>query len=125
MHGVTPLPPRDLPEDSRPYVVEPDREDHSRREPRSSGADLDKRMADALSDLAAYALNLDIEYVRLEKRVGELTQGVCPAADLRALLRERAELAEEREGFRGAIAAFREDLTRQYWTGPDHGMNGG
>ncbi len=70
-------------------------------------------MSDALTDLAAYALNLDIEYLRLDKQVGELTQNECSPADLWALLHERAELAEEREEFRGAIAAFREQLTRQ------------
>lgn len=113
MHRVAPLPPCDLPEDSLPYVVEPEREYHARREPRSSGADLNQRMSDALTDLAAYALTLDIEYTRLDKRVGELTQEQCTAADLRALLLERAELAEEREEFRGAIAAFREHLTPQ------------
>jgi hypothetical protein len=73
---------------------------------------LDKRMSDALTDLAAYALNLDIEYDRLGKRVGELSEEQCSGADLSALLRERAELAEERQEFRGAIAAFREQLTR-------------
>ena len=113
MHRVTPLPRRALPEDSRPYVVDPDREDHSGREPRSSGAELDQRMCDALTDLAAYALNLDIEYDRLDKRVGKLTEEACSGEDLSALLRERAELAEERDEFRGAIAAFREQLTRQ------------
>jgi hypothetical protein len=82
-------------------------------------------MSDALTDLAAYALTLDIEYSRLDKRVGKLTQDECPAADLWALLHERAELAEEREEFRGAIAALREHLTRQYRTGADHGMNAG
>ncbi len=106
-------------------MVEPEREDHSRPEPRSSGADLDQRTSDALTDLAAYALNLDLEYSRLDKRVGKLTLDECPAADLRALLRERAELAEEREEFRGAIAAFWEHVTPQYWTGADHGMNAG
>lgn len=112
MHRVTPLPPRDLPEDSLPYVVEHGREDHSGREPRSSGAELDRRMSDALTDLAAYALNLDIECDRLDKRVGALTEADGSAAELWALLRERAELAEERDEFRGAITAFREQFTR-------------
>jgi hypothetical protein len=80
-------------------------------------------MADALTDLAAYALELDTEYCRLDKRVGELTRQECSSADLWAVLSERAELAEELEEFRGAIASFREQLLPQYATGADHGVN--
>jgi len=69
-------------------------------------------MSAAMTDLAAYALNLDVEYSRLDKRLGELTEEECSPADLSALLRERAELAEELEEFRGAIAAFRERFTQ-------------
>jgi hypothetical protein len=94
-------------------VVESKRKDHSRREPLPRDGDLNQRMCDALNDLAAYALELDIEYCRLDKRVGELTQEECPAADLLAVLSERAELAEECQEFRGAIAAFREQVVRQ------------
>lgn len=125
MPRVTPLPSPHLPEDSLPYVVRPEREDHSSCKRRSRGADLNQRICDALTDLAAYALNLDTEYSRLDKRVGELTREECSGADLSALLRERAELADEREEFRGAIAAFREQVTRQSWTGADHAMNAG
>ena len=70
-------------------------------------------MCEALSDLAAYALELDIEYCRLDKRVGELTKHECSAAEIWAVMSERAELAEECQEFRGAIAAFREQVTRQ------------
>ena len=70
-------------------------------------------MADALTDLAAYALELDTECCRLDKRVGELTRQECSSADLWAVLSERAELAEELEEFRGAIASFREQLLPQ------------
>src|ERR1700733_14820947 len=94
-------------------VVESKREDHSRREALSRGGALNQRMCDALSDLAAYALELDIEYCRLDKRGGELTRDECSAADLWAVLSERAELAEECQEFRGAIAAFREQVARQ------------
>jgi hypothetical protein len=82
-------------------------------------------MFDALTDLAAYALELDTEYFRLDKRVGQLTQEECSAADLWALLSERAELAEECQEFRGAIAAFREQATRQSSADADHYMNAG
>lgn len=110
MHGVTPLPPPDRAADFLSYVVEPEREDHSDHEPPSRGGDQNQRRSDALTDLAAYALELDTEYCRLDKRVGELTQQQCSAADLWAVLSERAELAEELEEFRGAIASFREQL---------------
>jgi len=89
------------------------REDHSGREPPSRGGDLNQRIFDALTNLTAYALKLDIEYCRVDKRVGELTQEECSGADLWAVLRERAELAEECQEFRGAIAAFREQFVRQ------------
>jgi hypothetical protein len=94
-------------------VVEPEHKDHPNHEPPSRGGDLNQRMADALTDLAAYALELDTEYCRLDKRVGELTRQECSSADLWAVLSERAELAEELEEFRGAIASFREQLLPQ------------
>lgn len=93
--------------------MEPEREHHPGPKPRSRCADLSKRTSDALTDLAAYALSLDIEYQRLDKRVWELTHERCSGAALSALLHERAELAEERDEFRGAIVAFREQLTRR------------
>lgn len=74
---------------------------------------MNQRVHDALTDLAAYAINLDMEYHRLDKRVGQLTQEECSAADLRSVLRERADLAEELKEFRGAIAAFREQVYLQ------------
>lgn len=94
-------------------MVEPESEYHSGRKPRPRGADPNERVSDALTDLIAYALNLDMEYQRLDRRAGELTQEECSVADLRSVLRERAELAEEVQEFRGAIAAFREQLGPQ------------
>ena len=113
MHRVTPLPRGDSSECSLPCVVEPKRENHSGCRPQSRGADLNQRESDALTDLAVYALNLDIEYHRLDERVRKLTQAGNWAADLWSVLRERAELAEELEEFRDAIAAFREQLRPQ------------
>lgn len=110
MHRVTPLPPRDLPEYCASYVGSPRSEHHSKGQLPSGGADLNQRVLDALTDLLAYALSLDIEYDLLDRRVEEFTREQRPAVDLRSLLRERAELAEEREEFRGAIASFREQL---------------
>jgi hypothetical protein len=74
---------------------------------------VNQRIFDALTNLATYALKLDIEYCRLDKRLGELTQEECSATDLLAVMRERAELAEECQEFRGAIAAFRDQFVRQ------------
>jgi hypothetical protein len=90
--------------------MEPEREDHSDHKPPSRGSEENQRVSDALTDLAAYALELDTEYYRLDKRVGELTRQECSAADLWAVLSERAELAEECQEFRGVIAAFREQF---------------
>ena len=94
-------------------MVESEREDHSDHEPPSRGGELNQRMSDALTDLVAYALKLDVEYDLLDRRVEELTREQGSAGDLRSLLRERAELAEEVEEFRGAIASFREQLLPQ------------
>jgi hypothetical protein len=94
-------------------VVEPERKDHSDHQPRSRGGELNQRMSDALTDLVAYALKLDVEYDLLDRRVEEFTREQGSAADLRSLLRERADLAEELEEFRGAIASFREQLLPQ------------
>ena len=74
---------------------------------------MNQRVSDALTDLVAYALKLDVEYDLLDRRVEKLTREQGSAADLRSLLRERAELAEELEEFRGAIASFREQLLPQ------------
>lgn len=74
------------------------------------GADLDERVNDALSDLSAYALRLDIECHRLDARFDELTDQESSAAERRALVRERAEIAEEISAFRRIIVALQEQF---------------
>jgi hypothetical protein len=63
-------------------------------------------MHDALTDLDAYALLLEIQCQRLERRVIELANAGLSDAECLAQLRERAEMAEELTAFRSAVAAF-------------------
>jgi hypothetical protein len=65
-----------------------------------------ERLHDALTDLNAYAMTLDLERHRVEVRLLELALSGCSGAELRALARERAERTDELRAFRGAIAHF-------------------
>jgi len=85
----------------------------SQPDPRHRGAGLEERVNDALTDLSAYALRLDIECHRLDARFDELTQRESSAAERKALVRERAEIAEEICAFRGIIAALHEQFPQQ------------
>ncbi len=79
------------------------------RSQRASGSETrrpDKRLCDALTDLNAYALTLDVECHRVESSVLELADGESSAADILAVLRKRRELAEELQAFRCAITAL-------------------
>jgi hypothetical protein len=67
-------------------------------------------MDDALTDLDAYALLLEIQCQRLETRVNELANAGSSDAECLAQLRERAEMAEELTAFRAAVAAFGEEV---------------
>jgi hypothetical protein len=76
------------------------------------GDDAAKRADDAITNLSAYALKLDVEYHRLDDRLVELLDGeATPAAELRTVMRERAELGAAREAFRRSVAALH-DLTQ-------------
>jgi predicted RNA binding protein with dsRBD fold (UPF0201 family) len=76
------------------------------------GDDAAKRADDAITNLSAYALKLDVEYHRLDDRMIELLDGeAAPAEELRTVLREREELGAARDAFRRSVAALR-DLTR-------------
>jgi hypothetical protein len=66
-----------------------------------------QRVYDALTDLIAYALSLDLECHRVEHRLGELADEGSSAAEVQALVYLRSELAEELTAFRGAIEAFK------------------
>jgi hypothetical protein len=70
----------------------------------------DRRADDALTDLHGYALLLDAECHRMGDRLSELANETAPGTDLSTLVRQRADLAEELEAFRGAIAELRREL---------------
>ena len=69
------------------------------------------RANDALTNLSVYALSLDAEYHRLDDRLLELANTEPAAAELGTVLRERDEIAAEREAFRHAVVALREQLS--------------
>src|SRR5215469_16741855 len=78
------------------------------------GDDATKRADDAITNLSAYALKLDVEYHRLDDRLLELLDGdaaPAEAEELRTVLREREELGRAREAFRRSVAALH-DLAR-------------
>jgi hypothetical protein len=84
-----------------------------RRYQRDSRRDIgvpNERANEALTDLSAYALTLDVECHRLEDRMLELAQRESSAAERRALVRERAEMAEELNAFRRVISALARTL---------------
>ncbi len=75
--------------------------------------DAGRRADDAITNLSAYALKLDVEYHRLHDRLGELLQGEGAATEeLRTTLRERDELGAAREAFRRSVVAL-QDLTQR------------
>jgi ABC-type phosphate transport system auxiliary subunit len=85
----------------------------SQREPRPAARELDHRVNNALTDLSAYALTLDNECHRLEARVLQLAQQESSASERRALVLQRAELAEELNAFREVISALHEQFPQR------------
>jgi hypothetical protein len=79
-------------------------------DPGSEGGGVRQRANDALTNLSMYALTLDVEYHRLDDRLLELAKTDPGTAELGRLLRERDEIAAEREAFRRAVLALREQL---------------
>lgn len=79
--------------------------------PGSYGSDFDQRVNDAITDLSAYALRLDMERHRLDDRLVKLSAVESLAAERRALLRELEEIVEELAALRGAIGAFQEQFS--------------
>ena len=77
-------------------------------EPGSEHGGANQRANDAITNLSAYALTLDVEYHRLDDRVLELVKADTTAEELRAVLREREEIGAEREAFRLSVAALRD-----------------
>lgn len=84
----------------------------SQRDPEPPG-ELEKRVNDALTDLSAYALTLDIECHRLDNRVLELTQQDSSASERRALVRKRDEIADELGAFRQVISELQQQIPRR------------
>jgi hypothetical protein len=88
-------------------------EHHPWRKAHIAADDRVRRANDALTDLSAYALSLDIEYHRLDERLRTLAAGGSCSADVWPLLRERHELAEELMAYRRAIKAYRDQVLQQ------------
>jgi hypothetical protein len=76
----------------------------------SVGPGIEERANEALTNLSIYALTLDVEYHRLDDRLVELAKTEAEAAQLGSVLRERDEVAAEREAFRGALTALRDHV---------------
>ena len=70
----------------------------------------DRRADDALTDLHCYALLLDTECHRMQDKLTELVETEASAAAWWRLARQRADLVEELEALRGAIAELRREL---------------
>lgn len=84
-----------------------------RRELQGRDRDSKQRAHDALTELSAYVLALDMECHRLDAHVSELARVDASPAERRAILDERDEIAEELTALRGVIGALREELTER------------
>lgn len=73
-----------------------------------------QRVNDALTDLSAYALNLDFEYHRLHARLQELADAESPSDEVLEVLRELSELSEELKAYRRTVTAFRDQVLEGY-----------
>lgn len=82
--------------------------------------DVGERADDAVTNLVAYALRLDVEFHRLDARVVELAAGDSDAGELRTALRERDELEAQRQAYRRSVTALREQAGRDQ-NGAQHG----
>jgi hypothetical protein len=80
------------------------------RNPGHQAEGVSDRANDALTNLSAYALRLDAEYYRLNDRLLELAHTEQALAEFGTVLRERDEIAAERDAFRHAVVALREQL---------------
>jgi hypothetical protein len=80
------------------------------RDPGSERPGASERANDALTNLSMYALTLDAEYHRLDDRLLELAKTEAGTVELGTALRARDEIAAEREAFRRAMHALRDQL---------------
>ncbi len=72
--------------------------------------DATRKMDDALTELAAYALLMEVERNRVQHRFMELGATESSAADRVELMDEASEMAEELEAFRGALTALADEV---------------
>jgi hypothetical protein len=87
-------------------------EQHCHSELGSKPGSVDQNVHDALTDLSAYALSLDLERHRVDDRIRELAEIESSVAERRALLRERDGIVEELAALRRTIAAFSDQVRR-------------
>jgi hypothetical protein len=78
----------------------------------SNPGGFDQNVHDALTDLSAYALSLDLERHRVDDRILQLAEIESSMAERRALLRERDGIVEELRALRRTIAEFSDQLRR-------------
>ena len=67
-------------------------------------------MDDALTELAAYALLMEVERNRVQHRFMELGAIESTAADRVDLMRQSAEMSEELEAFRGVLTLLADEV---------------
>jgi hypothetical protein len=85
-------------------------EQRRRSEFGSKAGGVDQSVHDALTDLSAYTLSLDLERHRLDDRILELAEVESSVAERRALLRERDGVTAELTALRRTIAACSDQL---------------
>lgn len=73
-------------------------------------ADANRRMDDALTELAAYALLMEVERNRVQQRFMELGAIESSAADRVELMRQSSEMSEEVEAFRGVLTLLADEV---------------
>lgn len=67
-------------------------------------------MEDALTELAAYALLMEVERNRIQQRFVELGATDSSVADRVDLLRQSSEMTEELEAFRAALSELGDEV---------------
>jgi hypothetical protein len=79
------------------------------RRSRLASEDAHRRMDDALTELAAYALLMEVERNRVQQRFMELGAIESSAADRVDLMRQSSEMTEELEAFRVVLTALADE----------------
>ena len=76
----------------------------------SASVDATRQMDDALTELAAYALLMEVERNRIQRRFIELGATESSAADRVELMDEASEMGEELEAFRDTLTALADEV---------------